>query len=381
MRTQYTDQYNLTVQHEIRKDLVFQIGYVGSQGHRLLAAHDIDPGTPQTCLDLISILGADACGPFGSDSSYFIPGGTVLPVPLHLPYGPQKLLPAGTTVGPAGITLVGLRPYSSPNCNPLTGSGCPPDGVEVFGSIFSVDTIANSSYNSLQITLKHSSSRGALLVGYTYSKSIDQASALGDTVNPFNFKATRALSAWDLAHNFVASYEIQLPIEKLTHRVPLLTQGWSISGITRASTGFPVTIKSNDDNSLQGSIPNGVNNYSLDTADYNGQPLNLNGNPRNGLAYFNPSAFSESALGSPGNAARRSFHGPGELNFDLALLKDFKFTESKTLQFRMESFNTFNHAEFFGPAAVQGNVDSPTFGQVIKAAPPRLMQAALKFIF
>jgi hypothetical protein len=239
----------------------------------------------------------------------------------------------------------------------------------------------NSSYNSLQVTLRHSSSRGSLLLGYTFSRSIDQASALGDTVDPFDYKRTRALSAWDLTHNFVASYEVQLPFDKLTHRAPLLTRGWAFSGITRATTGFPVTIKSNDDNSLQGSIPNGVNNYSLDTADYNGLALNLSGNPRNGLPYFNPGAFSESALGEPGTAARRSFHGPGELNFDLALLKNFPFTEHKSLQFRVEAFNTFNHAEFFGPAAVQGNIDSPTFGQVIKAAPPRLVQAALKFLF
>jgi hypothetical protein len=231
------------------------------------------------------------------------------------------------------------------------------------------------------VTLRHSGTLYSFLVGYTYSKSIDEASALGDTVNPFDYKATRAMSAWDLTHNFVASYDLQLPIDRLTKRMPLLTQGWSFSGITRISTGFPVTIKSNDDNSLQGSIPNGVNNYSLDTADYNGQPLNLNGNPRNGLPYFNPEAFSESALGSPGNASRRSFHGPGMVNFDLALLKDFKVTERKSFQFRIEAFNAFNHAQFFGPASVQGNIDSPLFGQVIKAQPPRLMQAALKFIF
>ena len=68
-------------------------------------------------------------------------------------------------------------------------------------------------------------------------------------------------------------------------------------------------------------------------------------------------------------------------NFDLALLKNFKISESKALQFRLETFNTFNHTQFFGPAAVNGDVDSNLFGQVIKAAPPRLMQLALKFTF
>ena len=85
--------------------------------------------------------------------------------------------------------------------------------------------------------------------------------------------------------------------------------------------------------------------------DYNGAPLNLNGNPRNGLPYFNTAAFSDNALGTPGNAGRRSFYGPGALNFDVALLKTMRLTESKLLQFRLETFNTFNHAQFFGPAA------------------------------
>jgi hypothetical protein len=130
-----------------------------------------------------------------------------------------------------------------------------------------------------------------------------------------------------------------------------------------------------------GSIPNGVNNYSLDLPDYNGAPLQLNGNPRNGLPYFNTAAFSVNALGTPGNASRRSFYGPGMFNSNIALLRNFRFSEAMALQFRLESFNTFNHAQFFGPAAVNGNIVNPLFGQVVQAAAPRLMQVALKFTF
>jgi len=160
-----------------------------------------------------------------------------------------------------------------------------------------------------------------------------------------------------------------------------LTQGWALSGITRISSGFPVTISSDGDNSLMGSVPNGVNNHSLDLPDYNGAPLNLNGNPRNGLPYFNTFAFSDNTPATPGSAARRSFYGPGRLNFDFAVLKSFSFSESRSLQLRIEAFNAFNHGQFFGPAAVNADVDSALFGHVIKAAPPRLMQAALKFTF
>ena len=69
------------------------------------------------------------------------------------------------------------------------------------------------------------------------------------------------------------------------------------------------------------------------------------------------------------------------LNFDLALLRNFRLSESKTMQFRLETFNTFNHAQFFGPVAVNGDIDNSLFGQVTHAAPPRLMQLALKFTF
>ena len=220
-----------------------------------------------------------------------------------------------------------------------------------------------------------------MMLAYTFSKSIDVASSISDIVDPFNYKRTRALSAWDLTHNFVATYRYQLPFDRLVGRARWLTDGWTISGITRASTGFPVTLAEHGDNSLQGSLPNGVNNHSLDLPDYTPGDLRLNRNPRNGQKYFNTSLFTGNALGTPGSASRRSFYGPGTLNFDLALLRNFVLTEGKTLQFRLETFNTFNHAQFFGPAAVNGDFGTGTFGQVIKAAPPRLVQLALKFTF
>jgi hypothetical protein len=68
-------------------------------------------------------------------------------------------------------------------------------------------------------------------------------------------------------------------------------------------------------------------------------------------------------------------------NFDMALLKNLRLTESKSLQFRLEGFNVFNHAEFFGPQSIDGNISSSTFGQVISAAPPRLVQLGAKFLF
>jgi hypothetical protein len=98
-----------------------------------------------------------------------------------------------------------------------------------------------------------------------------------------------------------------------------VTTGWQLSGISRFNSGFPVSLHSDGDNTLMGSNPNGVRNYSLDLPDYNRQPLNINKNAgRYGNPYFNINAFSLNALGTPGDASRRSFIGPGEINFDLA---------------------------------------------------------------
>jgi hypothetical protein len=82
-----------------------------------------------------------------------------------------------------------------------------------------------------------------------------------------------------------------------------------------------------------------------------------------------------------GNSGRRFFSGPGINNFDLTLQKDLKIAESKSLEFRVEMFNAFNHAQFYGPQSVDGNIGDSTFGQVVSAAPPRLIQLAAKFVF
>ena len=226
-------------------------------------------------------------------------------------------------------------------------------------------TGGNSNYNSLQVTLRHSSGPLQLLAAYTFSKSLDQSSNLGEEVNPLNPSLSRALSAFDITHNFVVSYSYQLPLERFLHAKNRWTEGWEFSGITHFTSGLPVTLINYGDNSLLGAEPNGINNYGIDEPDVAAGSLNLNRNPRNGAGYFNAGLFSENALGTPGNASRRYFHGPGMENFDIALLKNMRVAESKSLQFRIEGFNVFNHTQFFGPQAVDGNISSSTFGQVV----------------
>ena len=130
-----------------------------------------------------------------------------------------------------------------------------------------------------------------------------------------------------------------------------------------------------------GTIPNGINNNGVDTPQVAAGNLEVNTNPRNGRLAFNTALFSLPSLGQMGNAPRRFLYGPGIYNFDVALHKDVRFSESKSLELRLEAFNVFNHAQFYGPAAVDGNITSANFGEVLSAAAPRLMQLATKFSF
>jgi hypothetical protein len=383
MRTQYSAQYNLTLQREIARDVVLQVGYVGSQGHRLLASHDLNPGNPQTCLDLNNIPGI-TCGPFDSDTAYTIPANAI-------PAGTTLTLPYGSTTSVTGpnanpITLVGLRPYSSPNCDPLTGNGCPQDGVPVFTNIFAEDTIASSSYNSLQVMVEKRFSHGLQLQGsYTWSKSMDWASSFEETVNPFDFRASRSLSLFDARHRFVLSYYWELPFRKFEGAKEKLLNGWAISGITSFQSGFPIRMQTNNDVELLSSIffagvstPDQIAPLKL---------LDPKKDPNN--YYFDPNSFADATLGQFGNVKRTLCCGPGLNNFDFSIQKKTAISESKYFQFRAEFFNVFNHTQFTNPDGnfsdsspdpVTGLLDGD-FGRIKRARDPRQIQFALKFYF
>jgi hypothetical protein len=319
-----------------------------------------------------------------------------LPVDLHLPYGSPKVIPAGTTIGTNGITLVGLRPYSSPNCEPTTGVGCPVDSLPVFSSIFQQGTISSSAYNALQTSLEKRFSHGLQFsMAYTFGKSLDYASTFESLLDPYNPRRDRSLSLFDARHRFVFSYYWELPVPKYEGFKGKALDGWALSGTTTAQTGFPIRITEQDDNELQAS-------FDFETP---GQP-NLIApfkklNPRGpGNLGFDPSSFSTGCidpadtansqvfcsndpggvvLGTVGNAPRTICCGPGAFQTDVGILKNTNFGERYRLQFRGEIYNIFNHAQFFQP---DGNItDGTDFGRVKRARDPRLVQFALKLYF
>ena len=103
------------------------------------------------------------------------------------------------------------------------------------------------------------------------------------------------------------------------HGRPRLSQGWQISGLTRLGTGLPVTLVNNNDTSLLGTAPNGINNNGIDEPEFAGGNLEIQHRP--GASEFNTALFGLPALGTLGNAPRRFFYGPGENNTDLAVAK------------------------------------------------------------
>jgi carboxypeptidase family protein len=337
----YTDDSMLSVDRQLATRLVMTVSYVGNQGHNILVVQPTNPGNPALCLSVSDpsqvAPGSATCGPFAEN---------------------------GVFVTKSGHVINGTRPFA-------------PD----FGSITAQRTIGRSRYHALELNLRYSGSQGGFLLGYTYSKSMDTSSNIGEQVNPFKPDLTWAPSSFDMRHNFIASYNHDLPLDRLFRHRNALTVGWSISGITRFSSGFPVTLYNDTDSSLLGTFGNGVNNHLLDTPDYMpGCNLEINHDPAKGPA-FKTACFSIPELGQLGNAPRRFFYGPGIENTDLTLLKNISLGASKTLQIRLEAFNVFNRAQFYGPGAVDGNVASSTFGQIVRAAAPRLVQVAAKFIF
>jgi hypothetical protein len=402
LRAQYTSQYNLTFQRDISNNMMLQVGYVGSQGHRLLASHDINASNPQTCLDIMNIANQNAgfvssygspatCGPTVEDSQWSVT------VPTGFPFH----MPNGSIVNGTGQTLnlVGLRPYSSPNCNSTLpaftpGTGCPVDGIPVFTDVFAEDTIASSVYNALEMMLQKRFSHGLQFqAAYTLSKSIDDGSTFEETLNPFNYRASRGLSLFNSKQRFVVSYDWELPVRKYNGFAGKMLDDWEISGITQFQSGFPIRLDTEDDTELVNSL------FFLGTeAPSQVAPFQKLNPKTNGGFWFNPCDFATAAtpnpappacpagatpppLGSFNNGTQRTICcGPGLDDWDFSVHKKIALTDTKYFQFRAEIFNVFNHTNFSNPDGHFSDGAS-AFGKITTAGDPRLLQFALKFFF
>ena len=295
----------------------------------------------------------------------------------------HDLILEGTYLGSKGTDL----PLSYNLNQPTPGAGA----IQLrrpypqWGSISWIDSVGNSSYNSLSLRLERRFSSGlSLLLSYTYSHSIDDGespatSGDGETAiqDPRDLAANRGDSEFDIRHRVVASFVYDLPVGRgktLGSGLPVYLKApisdWEITGIYTGQSGPPFSITTTTDISNTGAAnrPNLVGNASV-----------ANPTP---TRWFNTSAFSialPTGLYGYGNVGRNTMRADGTQNFDFGAFRNFPLTERWNLQFRSEIFNLLNHANFGLPVA---SINAGSFGQVTQTSTlSREVQFALKLVF
>jgi len=346
------ENYNLMVERQMTNSMTLTVAYVGSAGHHL--------------------------------------------------EGNYELNPAGSAVGNPAAAAAGCTPASlGASCGATTF----PYSPAIYSAIDQQVTAFNSNYNSLQISVNQRLSHGlTFLAAYTWSRNFDYNSTADNQdgivppgINPFNFKSMYAPSNNDAPQRFVFSYDYTLPFYHFAHRMRALTDGWKLVGIVTFQSGFPVAIADSAAPSLTcspGDLAGLVDVPCWDRPNRTSTPLVI-GNPRtyniNGTPnyWFNPSAFAHAPAGTFGNAGRNSLYGPGINNFDTSLIKDIHITESKYIELRVETFNTFNHTQWGPPVNTSGlNIapvadinNSSNFGRITSARGPFTVQLGGKIYF
>ncbi len=363
----YVYNFNLNIQRELPGNMVLQLGYVASLGHKLVRSYEGDRITP---------AGHAACL---ADPVCSADGGN-----LSLDF-------------PQYFTSPAIVPGSE-------GSGSFGNGIPWYLSVGQQYTDGDSNYNSFQASLTKGVSHGLYFTAaYTFSHALDNASGLESS--GFNGRGTNPFpgyeylnygdSDYDARHRLSLSYNYELPIFRSWQDNWALREtlsGWHVSGVSAFQTGFPVTIS--DIGAVNSLYCNFANYYSCpDTpniSNFNVKTFN----PRlSDHLWFDPSTYSQEALGTFGNVKRNFFHGPGFNYTNLTVYKDFPLGPEKAryIEIRAEAFNAFNHANFGPP---DGNyTDGSFFGVVTSVVgsttadynsdpqPGRSVQLVGKFFF
>ena len=316
----YVQQWSVGVQREVFRSTIFEVNYIGTKGSNLLMRRNI----------------AQA-----------------------LPYDPAN---------PKSVAE--RKPY--------------PNFVVYIDSDFSGD----SNYNALNTKLERHTSSLVATVVYTWAKSTDNKSAAAGiggsafngwqgTLDNSRPELDRGRSDFDVDHRLVGSFVYNLPFgkgEKIAGDASglknALVGGWQVNGIATFQRGFPITITAADAGGLNDS-------FGTNRADIIGDPY-PGGFNKSIDAWFNTAAFAQPAPGSFGSVGRNTLRAPGINNLDLALFKNFDLARGSRVQFRFESFNTFNHAQFNAPIV---NIADSRFGRITSARPGRINQIGLKLLF
>jgi hypothetical protein len=324
----YMQQWNLSIERQVMKNTVVQVGYVGSKGTHLalqLDANQLQP-TPAS----------------------------------ENPYSPGQILTqSDCTSGLVnGVTPITNSPQSvQNNFNVACGNDPSPFRPFVgYGDITRKYYGADSSYNSLQVSIRRTIAPLVLSLSYTYSHSIDDASDWGDQnfVNSFDLAANRASSNFDERHIVTFSYVYNIPSFHETGWVKRVLGDWEYSGITSFNTGQPFSVlygifgdnagvaNGVGTNGSYADLVPGVSPYSKPSAGAIAAAAASGAGP----LLYNPAAFAAPTGLTFGDSGRNFLNNPSRLNFDMALYKNIPIHESVSMQFRAEAFNVFNHTQW-----------------------------------
>jgi hypothetical protein len=271
-------------------------------------------------------------------------------------------------LGSSGVHLQRLMTYNTATPGPPTGINNRRPWFPIYGGTFQVmNDASHSTYDSLQLRFQQRFSRGlTVLSSYTWSRSIDNGSGIrtvdGDSLTPsndYNLQLDRGLSAFDFRHRWTTSFLYELPIGRgravlgnSNRLVDSLLGGWQIGGITTLQSGFPFTLYCGS-----GPIQNGGDNCYPDNL---GGKSGLDSDKRGPGHWFNTSNFVN-RINDPslpqyryGNNARNNLIGPPLVDVDFSIVKNFRFSERRGLEFRSEFFNLLNHPIFGQPGTTVG---------------------------
>ncbi len=250
-----------------------------------------------------------------------------------------------------------------------------------FGRFSRIESVVNSSYNSLQASLDKRFSRSfSVLVSYTFSKTLTDLNTVltnsGGSPDPDNLRAEWGPASFDRTHAFTASWVWDVPAGSLGRGAPgVLFGGWQVNGITAIYSGTPLGITASQDRALRGqpNRPDRLRDARLSTDRTRAEKI---------TRYFDTTAYAAQATGTFGNAPRAEsqLRAPGSIGVTLGIMKSFRMpAESHRLQFRSEISNAINRPNFGGPGT---GIDSPSsFGRITSAGDGRIIQLGLKYIF
>jgi len=244
-----------------------------------------------------------------------------------------------------------------------------------FHSINQLEVGQNSHYNSLQMNFRAQAGKNLTLqAAYTYSKTVDPGTGFGGDLNGISNPYDRTYDSGpgfsDRTHIGLVNFIYKLPFFQSSGRATkALLGGWEVSGIVMMQTGLPLNITQGGSQGSNG-LANATNrpNFSGDIS-----------YPDTVDAWFSKTGFSSPALGAWGNSPRGFVRGPGRQNWNTSLFKSFVFNErGSRLEFRAESFNTWNHTQFRN---VSTTFTASDFGQLTSVWDPRVFQLGLKLLF